>query len=161
MKLLELIIFLYWHLGSSVGLIVPISSTNAIIKSGGDFSLEFVYPKTELANFGAELSITSMILKGTGNSYLKVISISPELKVPKSPIFNIFTIKGRLNFSRITLENPFFTDSFWAFGYGGALNIHLLSKPLPLAINMDYVAYPGGKKALEWLKLGLLIEGSL
>lgn len=146
---------LFWS--ASFGIISPIGKTSEIAKSGGFIKGEVASPVKSIINAGIGFSATSLVMKGTGNSSLKILSLNPTFLISPQPTTRNAELKSKLLLARFVHENPFNSFCFYGLGYALGAGIKIVSRPLKISVSLDYNSFPTEKYNFSWIDFGIEI----
>ncbi|MEO0273137.1 MAG: hypothetical protein ABIM31_01055 [candidate division WOR-3 bacterium] len=145
----------FW--GATFGIISPTGKTSEIIKSGGFIEGEIAIPVKSILFAGIEFSTTSLVMKGTGNSTFKILSLNPALFIIPQPVARGIELESKLLLSRFVHDNPSNSFVFYGLGYAYGASIKVASHPLKISISLDYNTFPSRKNNFSWIDLGIKI----
>lgn len=142
---------------ASFGIISPVSKTAEIVKSGGFISGEVTFPIKGILHGGIQISGISLVLRGTGNSSLKILAFSPAIVATQLPIVREVELSSRLLLARFLHENPSNSFIFYGLGYSFGTSIKILSRPIKISLFIDYNSFPTKKTPFTWVNLGFKV----
>ncbi len=137
-----------------LGITLPSGETREIIKSGGCGGVQVHFAQLSLVSIGFDINSTSGIISGTGNSSIKLFSVSPDLCITPPVFHNAIDLHAIVLLTKMYCENPSFKTSDNLVGAAGEASVRITEKPVKLFLMGKYSQYRGNTKVLEWFTIG-------